>query len=312
MLRLKALTFLAALFAALAAPGGAIAQDGASPIAKFGLGGSYRINSIGRPGYGLNNLANGVPELQRTKPDWESAVWEFEGVPGTAFVRIRNAWKGNYLLQSGGGPLAGSASGDTSHWVLEAAEGGPYYRIKGSDGRYLTATAGGLVLSEAPRSVGDGRWQFDKVKPLAAAPERRVPAPVPRVVEKPQKCRSGHVYSSSMKQCVPISATCTVGVEVYSPKLGKCVTKPVVPKGCEEGFKLVDGKCKKVTKKEGPQRCPPGTVPVPQTDNCVWKKDKQGFEVAPWKKPGCKGWQAACKSGNKRACAKYETTCQVN
>ena len=38
--------------------------------------------------------------------------------------------------------------------------------------------------------------------------------------------------------------------------------------GCEEGFKLKNGKCKPVKKAKG---CPAGTVPVPETDNCVPK-----------------------------------------
>lgn len=82
--------------------------------------------------------------------------------------------------------------------------------------------------------------------------------------------------------------------------------------GCEEGYKLVNGKCKKRTKKDAPGGCPPGTVPVPETDNCVLKTDKNGFEVAPWTKPGCKTWQKACSSGNNAACGNYEANCQVN
>ena len=39
--------------------------------------------------------------------------------------------------------------------------------------------------------------------------------------------------------------------------------------GCEEGFKLVKGKCKRITSTEKPQGCPTGTKPVPETDNCV-------------------------------------------
>lgn len=39
--------------------------------------------------------------------------------------------------------------------------------------------------------------------------------------------------------------------------------------GCEEGFKLVNGRCKRRTKRDGPGGCPPGTKPVPETDNCV-------------------------------------------
>jgi hypothetical protein len=47
--------------------------------------------------------------------------------------------------------------------------------------------------------------------------------------------------------------------------------KPTAKKvtGCEEGYKLVKGKCKRITAKEAPQGCPPGTKPVPETDNCV-------------------------------------------
>ena len=39
--------------------------------------------------------------------------------------------------------------------------------------------------------------------------------------------------------------------------------------GCEEGFKLVNGTCKRIAASEPSQGCPPGTKPVPETDNCV-------------------------------------------
>ena len=39
--------------------------------------------------------------------------------------------------------------------------------------------------------------------------------------------------------------------------------------GCEEGFKLVKGRCKRITSTETPQGCPAGTKPVPETDNRV-------------------------------------------
>lgn len=39
--------------------------------------------------------------------------------------------------------------------------------------------------------------------------------------------------------------------------------------GCEEGFKLVNGTCKRIAASEPAQGCPPGTKPVPETDNCV-------------------------------------------
>ncbi|MGI9520151.1 MAG: RICIN domain-containing protein [Hyphomicrobiaceae bacterium] len=45
---------------------------------------------------------------------------------------------------------------------------------------------------------------------------------------------------------------------------------------------------------------------------CFWKVDSKGFEVAPWKKPGCKTWQRQCDNGIAAACRKHEATCQVN
>jgi hypothetical protein len=47
--------------------------------------------------------------------------------------------------------------------------------------------------------------------------------------------------------------------------------KPLAKKvtGCEEGFKLVKGKCKRIAEKEVPQGCPAGTKPVPETDDCA-------------------------------------------
>ncbi len=80
---------------------------------------------------------------------------------------------------------------------------------------------------------------------------------------------------------------------------------------CEEGFTLKNGKCKPAKKAQG---CPPGTVPVPETDNCVKPKTapKAEFEKEPWKKPGCAKWQKQCNQGKATACAKFESTCQVN
>lgn len=77
---------------------------------------------------------------------------------------------------------------------------------------------------------------------------------------------------------------------------------------CEEGFKLKNGKCVPRKKAAG---CPAGTVPVPETDNCV-KATPAQLEKEPWRKPGCKKWQKQCDQGNATACAKFESTCQVN
>jgi VHL beta domain len=87
---------------------------------------------------------------------------------------------------------------------------------------------------------------------------------------------------------------------------------------CATNYKLQGGKCVLI------QNCGKNAYRSPEGDcycnknyqmqngKCVWKIDKQGFEVAPWKKTGCKAWQAQCSQGNAAACAKHESTCQVN
>lgn len=44
--------------------------------------------------------------------------------------------------------------------------------------------------------------------------------------------------------------------------------KPQRVTGCEEGQRLVNGRCRKIRAGEKPQGCPKGTVPIPETDNC--------------------------------------------
>lgn len=59
----------------------------------------------------------------------------------------------------------------------------------------------------------------------------------------------------------------------------------------------------------GSHGCPPGTRPVPETDNCV---SVRSGEFQPWKKPGCGSLKQRCNRGDVQACGKYESTCQVN
>jgi uncharacterized protein YbdZ (MbtH family) len=152
----------------------------------------------------------------------------------------------------------------------------PYGRITNrQDKHYLIATPNGFDLAQQVDSSSNSYWQFVPQAGLGAG--------------------SGNPGLKG-----PVAGVAAVAAPVTRVK------------GCEEGFKLVNGKCQKLTKKDRPQKCPAGTKPVQQTDNCVWKTDRNGFEIAPWKKPGCSGWKTACAKGNKSACSKYESTCQVN
>jgi hypothetical protein len=319
----------------VAAPAGVVAPVGAavaalapvSPVELYNLKGWHVIRSVARQSYDLNNLATGYPELEPSKPDWFSAHWEFQPVSGTSFVRVKNRWKNTYLVVDRGS-LRVTDSGvgsEFAQWSLEPVAGQTYGRIKNrADGRMLVATKSGFDLKSEVTASADSYWYLVPVGGsggFGTAPA--APQIIERVVEKPSKtvnrdCKKHYTYSKAEGECVKTSSTCDKS-EVYSSSLAECVPrsiagpdKPKKIKGCEEGFKLVDGACVKIKKNAKPAGCPPGTVPVPQTDNCVWKTDKKGFEVAPWKKPECKALQVGCSAGSKTACKKYEETCQVN
>ncbi|NWG25318.1 MAG: hypothetical protein HXY30_13055, partial [Pseudorhodoplanes sp.] len=94
--------------------------------------------------------------------------------------------------------------------------------------------------------------------------------------------------------------------------------KAVQPLVCAQNYRLQNGNCVLV------QNCGPNAYRSPEGDcycnkgyrmqggKCVWPQDRQGFEIAPWKKGGCKTWQTECRRGVARSCTRYEETCQVN
>lgn len=96
--------------------------------------------------------------------------------------------------------------------------------------------------------------------------------------------------------------------------------KPTPPKKlvCGKNYKLKNGRCvllqncgkNAYRSAEGDCYCKKGYVMT--GGKCRWPQDKNGFEVAPWKKQGCSGLQARCNKGDGPACMKYEETCQVN
>jgi len=104
--------------------------------------------------------------------------------------------------------------------------------------------------------------------------------------------------------------------QVEKKPLKQAPKKP--PLVCGTNYKLSKGQCVLV------QNCGSNAYRSPEGDcycnknymmkngKCIWKQDKQGFEVKPWEKSGCKSWQAQCSKGNGKACGKYEENCQVN
>ena len=80
------------------------------------------------------------------------------------------------------------------------------------------------------------------------------------------------MVTDSAGACLQIVMPASGGRVVELEGTGSQPAKAPVAKkvtGCEEGFKLVKGKCKRITANQPSQGCPAGTKPVPETDNCV-------------------------------------------
>jgi VHL beta domain len=138
-------------------------------------------------------------------------------------------------------------------------------------------------LAADDESVERPRAQSSPEKRKQAEPERKQKQPERKAEREPEKQVAkkkplicGKNYKLSKGECVLVQ---NCGSNAYRSPEGDCY--------CNKNYTMKNGKC-------------------------AWKQDKQGFEIAPWKKTGCKGWQSQCGQGNKNGCAQYEANCQVN
>ncbi len=142
-----------------------------------------------------------------------------------------------------------------------------------------------------------------------------MPASVPATVELVRLAADGRPQTEPAAQRKPTEYEPKKKQTYREPEKQEQKKKPLV---CGKNYKLSKGEC--VLQ----QNCGSNAYRSPEGDcyctknytmkngKCQWKQDKQGFEVAPWKKTGCKSWQAQCSQGNNKACGQYEANCQVN
>lgn len=139
----------------------------------------------------------------------------------------------------------------------------------------------------------------------------------------PLKC--GKNYALRNGRCVLLQ---NCGKNAYRSPEGDCY--------CKKNYEMRNGRCRKEALKCGTnyklrngrcvllQNCGKNAYRSPEGDchckknyemvngKCRWKQNKHGFEIEPWKKPGCKTFERNCNAGNTQACMQYEATCQVN
>ena len=148
-----------------------------SPIVQFELRGAYRFVPRADEARRLNSQASGTIEVAPTKPEWTSAQWSFEEVPGSPFVRIRNQWRKTYLTDVEGTLRATNAlaDADEAHWTFEPVDGTSLVQLRNREtDRFL------LFVNGAPALVDDFRQDQEaqshwSVNPAAAAGTAAMP-----------------------------------------------------------------------------------------------------------------------------------------
>ncbi len=181
----------------------------------------------------------------------------------------------------------------------------------------LSGWAPGKTVSRPTFQTSDSSDDDDDGYSDDAQPQQQQRQP------KPLKC--GKNYKLQNGRCVLLQ---NCGRNAYRSAEGDCY--------CNRGFEMRNGRCRRERLKCGKnyklrngrcvllQNCGKNAYRSPEGDcyckkqyemvngRCRWKQNKNGFEIEPWKKPGCKSYQRKCNQGNTQACLQYESNCQVN
>jgi hypothetical protein len=137
-----------------------------SPIEQFQLSGDYRLVPADDPHKALNNESSGRTEITRVKPQWDSAKWSFEEVPGSPYVRIENDWKHTYLVDDDGKLRARATApeAEESQWSFEPVDGTTFVQLRNAKTeRYLLTWDGAPVLAEHVPEKHENRSHWDVV-----------------------------------------------------------------------------------------------------------------------------------------------------
>ena len=180
------------------------------------------------------------------------------------------------------------------HWVERRANGSIafHFKVQNMEGQ-------SILLHDAPRRVHIALMTKDRNILYSHNGEQfRILYHIDRIERtgglKPLKC--GKNYQLQNGECV-LMQNC--GNNARRNVEGDC--------HCIDGFYLSNGVC---TRKTGSKNC--GKNHEYKNGKCVWKTDKNGFEIAPWEKPQCKELNRLCERGVSKACMQYEGECQVN
>ena len=192
----------------------------ASPVEQFQLRGAYRLVTQLDNTKVLNNDPSGTIFVVAVQPEWDSAQWTFEAVPGTPFVRIKNVWKKNYLADFNGKARAMPAAPNATEaqWTFEPVDGTNFVQFRNREtGRFLLAINGAVALVEDLRKdmENNTHWRTAPVSGGSAVTAAVIP-------QRP-------LYDDALANCRRIGGSWT-GSSCRRPVY---ITEPLV---CPRGF----------------------------------------------------------------------------
>ncbi len=258
------------------------------------LPGPFRLAARGMRGVYVNNTRPGLVTVVPNALDRRSGHWFFEQVPGTKFVRIRNSWKGTYLLLDGQSAQSHRRprSDRSTHWTIErAADGSDHFVLRNRPrGRYLWTDEDDRFLyvangqPEGPR----GHWRFvsmedtdtdrgyddsDDDEPITRPIQPRITCINGYVKNGSCRCRSGRerVRTGRNKyRCNRVRISCSSG-EYYSKSRKRCV--------CRKGHERVGSRClrnEELDDDRGNTSCPAGFLL--RKGYCVCPRGKKNIQ----------------------------------
>jgi len=111
------------------------------------------------------NTQQGPPQSTQITPDWWSAQWQVIRDNGP-MVRIKNRWKGTYLLvdQRGYVTLTDDFRNRASLWTMESTSDQNVYRFRNlmTNGYLSIATTGVLIQTKQPDNNFVSGWFFEQ------------------------------------------------------------------------------------------------------------------------------------------------------
>jgi hypothetical protein len=106
------------------------------------------------------NIQTGVINCSTIQNGWFSAQWQIIPVPGSNYVKIKNRWKGNFIVTERGYiTMAPVDQSPGAMWIMEPVDGNTFHIKSVQSGQYLSMGPNNIHLTPGNGNPG-ATWQI--------------------------------------------------------------------------------------------------------------------------------------------------------